>query len=124
MCEQKVLSVGQCRPDSAAITHFLTSNFDVHVRSCDFGDEAIQILRSESVDLVLINRKLDVDGSDGLAVIDSIKSDEQLAATTVMLVSNYAKWQEKAQEIGAAPGCGKAQLSSEVARDHVRAALA
>ena len=55
----KVLSVGQCRPDNAAIGHFLKSNFEVEVLTADLPADCMQTLASETVDLVLINRKLD-----------------------------------------------------------------
>jgi DNA-binding response OmpR family regulator len=123
MSTRTILSVGQCRPDNAAIGHFLTSNFDVRLLTADFADEAMELLRGQRVDLVLVNRKLDADGSDGMAIIRSILQDGEMNGTRVMLVSNFEEWQQKATELGAQPGFGKAELSSEVARDRVAAAL-
>lgn len=112
MTQHTVLSVGQCRPDQAAITQFLKANFDVQVATADLPDEAVSYLRDHGAALVLINRKLDADYSDGMEILDRIKSDEALADTPVMLVSNFPEWQEKAVEQGAVYGFGKAELNS------------
>ena len=123
MASKTVLSVGQCRPDNAAISHFLSSHFDVQMLFADSEEAALQQLRDQDVDLVLINRKLDADGSDGLEIIQGIKSDSVLAETPVMLISNYEEWQQRAQELGAVAGFGKAELRSETARERVAAVL-
>jgi CheY-like chemotaxis protein len=123
MTARTILSVGQCRPDSAAISHFLTSHFDVTVLTSDSAIDATTILRQQKVDLVLVNRRLDADGSDGMKIIESIAQDADIPATRVMLVSNFEEWQEKAVAMGAQPGFGKAQLNSDVARERVEAAL-
>ncbi len=41
----------------------------------------------------------------------------------VILVTNYAEWQEKAVGLGAAPGFGKAALYTEETADRIRQAL-
>ncbi|MCP4506751.1 MAG: hypothetical protein GY826_10200, partial [Fuerstiella sp.] len=61
MPSKTVMSIGQCRPDNAAITHFLTSNFDVEVLATNLADDSLAALQSNAVDLILINRKLDAD---------------------------------------------------------------
>ncbi len=118
-----VLSVGQCRPDNAAITHFLTSNFDVEILRADLADQALQALRENSVDLVLINRKLDADYSDGMLILEAIKSNPATADIPVMLVSNFPECQEKAVAAGAVYGFGKAELRSPDAVNRVAQAL-
>ena len=123
MSSKTVLSIGQCRPDQAAITHFLTSNFPVKVVATDLPDESLKLMQDSPVDLVLINRKLDADYSDGMEILRSIKSNPDLAATPVMLVSNFEDWQEKAIESGALRGFGKAELSSPQTIQRVGAAL-
>ena len=119
----KVLSVGQCRPDHAAITHFLSSNFDVEVIGADLPADAEQALSSQEIDLILINRKLDADYSDGMQILQTIKANEATADIPVMLVSNFAEWQEKAVHEGAIYGFGKAELGSPETVDRVRSAL-
>ena len=59
MTQKTVLSIGQCRPDQAAITHYLTSQFGAKVLTADLASDAWQVLKNQAIDLVLINRKLD-----------------------------------------------------------------
>lgn len=123
MPAKTVLSIGQCRPDTAAIKHFLTSNFDVEVVTADLPRDSMAVLQERSVDLILINRKLDADYSDGMEILATVKADEALAGIPVMLVSNFAEWQEKAVAMGAVYGFGKAELSAPETVERVRAAL-
>jgi CheY-like chemotaxis protein len=75
-------------------------------------DGALAALGQGSFDLVLVNRKLDVDYSDGLEIVRQLKTHEQHAAVPVMLVTNYPEYQQQAVALGAEPGFGKAELSS------------
>lgn len=118
-----VLSIGQCRPDQAAITHYLSSGFGATVVKADFPDEAIKILESQAVDLVLINRLLDADGSEGLPILKRIRAGRRNASVPVMLVSNYAEWQQKAVEAGAIYGFGKAELNRPETKSRLAAVL-
>lgn len=118
-----VLSVGQCRPDHAAISHFLTSNFDVDVVSADLPADTQTALSQQAIDLVLINRKLDADYSDGMEILGALKADPSTADIPVMLVSNFADWQEKAVAAGAVYGFGKSELSLPATVDRVAAVL-
>ncbi|MCA9036879.1 MAG: response regulator [Planctomycetaceae bacterium] len=118
-----VLSVGQCRPDQAAISHFLTSAFEVSVTTADYAEDAIDAVKTESPDLVLINRKLDADYSDGMEILKALKADPTTASVAVMLVSNFSEWQEKAVAAGALYGFGKAELAAPETRARVAAAL-
>ena len=105
-----VLSIGQCVPDQSSISSMLQHHFDVTVSTADYGKDAFELLKSQRFDLVLINRKLDADYSDGMLILEQITSDEELQTTPVMLVSNFADWQEKAVAAGARYGFGKAAL--------------
>jgi CheY-like chemotaxis protein len=105
-----VLDVGNCVPDHSAITSFLTSRFDCRVLQADRAEDALATLREQDVALVLVNRKLDVDYSDGVDVIRQIKTDPQLASIPVMLVTNYPEHQETAMKIGAVRGFGKLEF--------------
>lgn len=122
MCKKTVLSIGQCRPDTAALGYYLTSQFSVNVLTADLPDQALALLESSSVDLVLINRKLDADGSDGLEILSRIRRSSK-PAVPVMLVSNYADWQQKAVEMGAVYGFGKAELNRAETRTRLAAIL-
>jgi CheY-like chemotaxis protein len=114
---KRVLDVGQCPPDHAAIRRFVESACGVEVVQTHHLDDTLDQLRSREFSLVLVNRKLDIDYSDGLDILRAIKSDPQLAAVPVMLVSNYPEAQQAAIEAGAVPGFGKAQLSDSATID-------
>ena len=111
MIQKTVLSIGQCRPDQAAISHYMTSHFGARVLTADLPAEAYHVLKTQSVDLVLINRKLDADYSDGMEILQQILTDTATAEIPLMLVSNFAEWQEKAVALGARYGFGKAELN-------------
>jgi CheY-like chemotaxis protein len=89
----------------------IMQNFDAQVSQADSAKETISALKREKVDLVLVNRKLDADYSDGLEIIKQIKADPELASTPCMLVTNYHDQQQLAVEAGAVPGFGKMQYS-------------
>lgn len=123
MPKKTVLSIGQCRPDNAAISHYLVSQFGVKVLTADLPADAMRILSSETVDLVLINRKLDADYSDGMEILGQIRADESLSGIPVMLVSNFPEWQEKAVAQGATYGFGKAELNRPETKQRLSAVL-
>lgn len=108
---KKVLSVGQCGPDHSAIRKLIESRYDARVTPADLATDALEKLRAEAFDLVLVNRKLDADYSDGLEVIRQIKADPALSQTPVMLITNYPEHQQRAVEAGAVPGFGKLEYS-------------
>ena len=109
---KRVLDVGQCAADHGSIRRLLASQFDAEVIQAHSSREALDSLRSSPFDLVLINRQLDADGSSGLAILRSIKADEALKSTPVMLVTNYADVAAEAVAAGAEPGFGKAKLAA------------
>jgi CheY-like chemotaxis protein len=109
--KKRVLDVGNCVPDHTAITRFLTAKFDCEVLQADAGDDAMATLAKGGVDLVLVNRKLDVDYSDGVEVIRRIKADPRTAAVPVMLITNYPEHQTAAQALGALRGFGKLEFN-------------
>ena len=57
---KRVLSVGQCERDQAAMTRFLQATFPVSIETSATSAETLDWLRKQSCDLVLINRKLDI----------------------------------------------------------------
>ncbi len=111
MTSKTVLSIGQCRPDQAAISHYLTSHFGAKVLHAELPGDAYQLLSHQSIDLILINRKLDADYSDGMEILQHLCTDKSTEEIPVMLVSNFAEWQEKAVAMGAIYGFGKAELN-------------
>lgn len=114
---KRVLDVGNCVPDHAAIRRLLESSFGAEVVQAHGADDTLRILSAEKFDLVLVNRKLDQDYSDGLAIIERIKADPKLAGVPCMLVTNYADQQEAAVAAGAEYGFGKKELQSSATRE-------
>jgi two-component system chemotaxis response regulator CheY len=110
MTARRVLSVGQCFADHGSISRTLERAFPAQVVRCDTAAEALDRLRGEAFDLVLVNRVFDADRGSGLDLIRHIKADADLRDVHVMLVSNYEDAQEEAVAAGAVPGFGKAAL--------------
>jgi CheY-like chemotaxis protein len=109
--KKRVLDVGNCVPDHAAIRRMITMNFSAEVLQTQHLEDTLATLRQQKVDLVLVNRKLDADYSDGLAVIEQIKSTPELRDVPIMMVTNYADHQQQAMAAGAELGFGKLSLS-------------
>ena len=114
---KRVLSVGQCSVDHAALSALLERSFGAEVVPADTAADALVALVHEKFDLVMVNRKLDVDYSDGLEIIRQIKADPQIAATPCMLVTNYPEHQQAAVAAGAEPGFGKSAYGQPETRE-------
>ncbi len=109
---KRVLDVGNCGPDFASIQGFLTSRFDCEVVQAHGPEDALAELRRSDFALVLVNRKLDRDYSDGIEIVKQIKADPELSRVPVMLVTNLPEHQEAALAIGAELGFGKLELGN------------
>lgn len=109
---KRVLSVGNCSFDESSLRQVVRSHFDAEVVSASGSVDALRRLGESRFDLVLVNRMLRGDGHGGVALIRQIKSDPQLAATPVMLVSNYPDAQQSAVEEGGEAGFGKSDLDA------------
>jgi CheY-like chemotaxis protein len=120
---KRVLDVGNCVPDHAAIRRLIEGSFGAEVVQTHDLPGTLTELRRGQFDLVLINRKLDQDYSDGMEILRQIKADPQLAGVPVMLITNYPEHQQAAVAAGALPGFGKLELSSPLTRARVAAAL-
>jgi CheY-like chemotaxis protein len=116
---KRVLDVGNCAVDHAAIRGMLEKNYDVDVVQADGPKDTLASLRKEAFDLVLVNRKLDHDYSDGLDIIKIIKADPQLSKTPCMLVTNYPDQQQVAVAAGAEYGFGKKELYAEATQQRL-----
>lgn len=110
--KKRVLDVGNCGPDHSSIQRMLTSAFEVEVLQTHGPEDTLATLRNTPVDLVLINRKLDQDYSDGTEILKAIKQDPSLQAVPVMIITNYAEHQDAAEALGALRGFGKLELRS------------
>ena len=107
---RSVLSVGNCSYDHGNIESLIRANFDARVTPAASADEAIAMLAADRYDLVLINRILLDDRSEGVRLVERIKADPRMADVSVMLLSNYPDAQAAAVAAGAEPGFGKAEL--------------
>lgn len=121
---KRVLDIGNCSVDFGAISGMLRKQFAAEVVQCHGPDDSLDALRHGQFDLVLVNRKLDQDYSDGLDIIHAIKADPELAAVPVMLITNYAEYQEQAVAAGALPGFGKKQLYDDATQERLAKLLA
>jgi CheY-like chemotaxis protein len=118
-----VLDVGNCSMDHGSIRGLLERAFDAEVVQTHGPDDTLELLRRETFDLVLVNRKLDADYSDGLEIIKSIKSDEQLQSVPCMLITNYPEHQDAALAAGAHRGFGKKELAHPETHARLKAVL-
>ena len=123
MPKKRVIDCGNCGPDHASISRLLKQLFDVEIIQTDAARDTLEELRRQKADLVLVNRKLDIDYSDGLEVIKQIKAEDDLQEVPVMLVTNYEEYQQQAQALGALPGFGKLQLNDPQTRQRLTAIL-
>lgn len=119
-----VLSIGQCIPDESALERFLKANFDVQIETSAHGSDALEQMKENSFDLVLVNRKLDADYSDGLNIIREMKQDESLKNIPVMLISNYPESQDEAVAEGALYGFGKLEYTRRETKERLSSVLA
>lgn len=121
---KRVLDVGQCDPDHGTIRNYLKQHFpEVELDRAHLLDDALEKLRAGEYHLVLVNRKLDQDYSDGIEIIKQIKSDDELREVPVMLVTNYPDHQQAAVEVGALHGFGKLEYDKPETKEKLRAVL-
>ena len=124
MTPKRILSVGQCGFDHGGISRTFRQAFGAEVAAAATQAQALDWLRKEPFALVLVNRVFDADGDSGVDFIRKLKADAALAATPVMLVSNYADAQKEAVAAGAEPGFGKSSLGRQEMLAGVRPFLA
>ncbi|PQO44868.1 response regulator [Blastopirellula marina] len=110
---KQVLAVGNCSYDQSSLKALIERSFDAKLLAAHGPADTLKMLREQTFALVIINRKLDRDHSDGIELMQTIKEDEQLKDVPVMLLSNYEDAQAAAEEAGAVPGFGKLALGKE-----------
>lgn len=120
---KRVLDVGNCAMDHGSLRNLIENQFDARLHQVHDLQGALQALQKESYDLVIVNRLMDRDGSDGMEIIRRIKEDPQSSATPVMLLSNYPEYQQTARAAGALPGFGKRELGEATTLEKLRAVL-
>ena len=120
---KRVLDVGQCAPDHATIRGYLTRHFDCEVVQTHGPADTIEQLKNGTFDLVLVNRKLDQDYSDGIDVIRAIRAEPAAGDVPVMLITNYPEHQDTAEAAGAVRGFGKLEFEDQETREKLAAVL-
>ena len=123
MSTRRVLDVGQCGYDHPRISALLRTQFGAEVVQVHSATEALDRLRSEAFDLVLVNRVFDRTAEEGLDLIRKLKADAKTEAVPVMLVSNFPESQAEAVAAGAVPGFGKAALAEAATKERLEKAL-
>lgn len=108
-----LVDCGNCGPDFNSIRQMVKSNFNATVLQTHGAEDTLELLRDRSIDLVMVNRKLDRDYTDGIEIIKQIKADPELCNVPVMLVTNYDEHQEAAMELGAKRGFGKLEIGKQ-----------
>jgi CheY-like chemotaxis protein len=120
---KRVLSVGNCGYDNRAIKALIETHFPATVIAVDNLAQTLEQLRSDTYHLVLVNRVLERDRSEGLDVIRHLKSHPELNNLPVMMITNFPDHQQLAQQAGALEGFGKSSLQSEETRTKLAALL-
>lgn len=113
---RRVLVIGNCNPDHAALSVLLKRGFQADVVRAHGAADALAELYRGRFDLVLVNRILDRDGSDGLELIRAIKAAPESTATPVMMLTDFPEHQARAVAAGAESGFGKAELQAAETR--------
>lgn len=109
---QKILIVGQCDFDYQRISFVISKMYAAEIHRADLFDDAIQQALEQPYALILINRLLDLDRSEGMEILHELKSNPRTDDIPVMIISNYQDAQDIAVAAGASPGFGKAALDT------------
>jgi two-component system chemotaxis response regulator CheY len=109
---KRVIDVGNCVPDHSAIRGLVEGNFDARVVKAEDLSALLRALDEGPTDLILVNRKLDLDYSDGMIILRHLKADAKWSQLPIMLITNYPEYQSEAVAAGAEPGFGKQELRS------------
>lgn len=120
---KRILDVGQCGFDHSNISSFLTSHFEVTVDRAHAWSDTASLVKENDYDLILINRLLDRDGSEGMLILKELKASTDTADIPVMIISNYEDAQQTAIAAGALEGFGKSSLSSHETKEIIAQAL-
>jgi len=106
----RVLEVGNCGPDHASISAMLKGHFSVEIDRVMHVHEAVGKMRNCRYDLVLLNRLIFADGSEGIELLRQANSDPDLQGVPIMMLSNFAEAQRASVAAGGVPGFGKAAI--------------
>jgi CheY-like chemotaxis protein len=121
---KRVLDVGNCGFDHGSLARMVENEFGAKAIAAHDAEEALRKARSGEYALVVVNRVLDSDGSSGLDIIESLKSDPATKDLPVMMITNYPDHQAKAVAAGAEAGFGKSTLHEPTTRERLAKYLA
>ncbi len=121
---KRILDVGNCGYDHSAIARLVQREFNAVAVAADDAHEALREARTGSYALIVVNRVLDADGSEGIEIIEALKSDPATQHLPVMMITNYPEHQAKALAAGAEPGFGKSTLHEPSTRERLAKFLA
>lgn len=109
---KRVVDLGNCSYDHGQIRSLIGRICDAEVVQTHNLAETVAELEKHPAHLVLINRQLDADHSDGIEVLKTLKADARFASIPIMIITNYPEFQAQAESAGAEPGFGKRQLQA------------
>ncbi|MGC4005535.1 MAG: hypothetical protein QM811_21415 [Pirellulales bacterium] len=92
----RVVAVGNCGYDQGTLNGWLSRDFATSCVAAHDWEDLQAELRRGDVALVLVNRILDRDGSEGLDILTRLKAEPRFADVPAMLLSNYADAQATA----------------------------
>lgn len=107
MATASVLDVGNCDPDHGMVKQMLSENFDARLDRVMFVDDALARMRENRYDLVLFNRLIFEDGSEGIELLKRAKADPALQGVPIMMISNFEDAHAASVAAGGVPGFGK-----------------
>lgn len=94
-------------PDHYMLASVISEHFAADVEQAETIDDALAAMRERRYAVVLVNRIIDSDDSEGIELIRRAKTAPELADVPVMMISNHADALERAVAAGGAPGFGK-----------------
>lgn len=112
MSSKRVLVVGNCNKDHRMIQTMIEKRFGAEVDRADTPADVERRLADARYDLVLVNRQLFADDSDGVGLLRDFMAAGKLDGAPAMLISNFPQAQEAAAAVGAVEGFGKANLTA------------
>jgi hypothetical protein len=117
----QVLSVGSCSADDYRLKRLVREQIDADFASVSTAAEALEAVKEQDFDLVLVNRIFDWDGTQGVDFIAMARNAGVKSA--MMLISDYEDAQARAVANGALPGFGKSQLHDPALGELLRNAV-
>ena len=114
-----VLDVGNCDPDHGMIRRMLTQHFDVEIDRVMFVDDALARMRERAYDLVMFNRLIFDDGSEGLELVSRAKTETGIKPAPIMMISNFDEAQSACEAAGGVRGFGKKAVGDKATVEHL-----